>query len=248
MLPFFEDFIHSPIITRFAWSPLVDTALSANMHLIVPKGSAMHRISDSLSPFNISDASEPIPGLLALHIRRGDYEEHCRSLAGWGSDIQGWLKHPELPDRFIVPNKDVEDPQKWQDYYSLHCWPSMEQIVGRIAEIRRTPEAAGLSGVYISTNGPREWVAELKGMIKGMGGWELVHSSRDLDLTPEQKYIGQTIDMAISSRAQIFVGNGVSNIIAWPQVQLLKNVSAVFKSQRKCCSSPPQSQLRTKNQ
>lgn len=166
--------------------------------------------------FNISDASVPIPGLLAVHVRRGDFDEHCKRLAGWGSDIQGWYKHPELPDRFVVPNGAFEDPKNIEEQYNLHCWPTMEQITARIAEVRKTPEAAGLKGVYILTNGQREWVAELKGMIKGMGGWELVHSSRDLEMTPEQKYIGQAIDMAISSRAQMFIGNGVSDCMLQP--------------------------------
>lgn len=209
LLPFFEEFIRSPVITRFAWSPLIDSAISENTDILIPHENIMHK-------FNVSDISQPISGLLAVHVRRGDFDEHCRRLANWGSDIQGWFKHPELPDNFIVPNGIGEDPprKEVEDYYNAHCWPSMEQIAARIADIRKTPEAAGLKGVYILTNGPREWAAELKGMIKGMGGWELVYSSRDLRLTAEQKYIGQAIDMAISTRAQIFIGNGVSILLS----------------------------------
>ena len=35
-----------------------------------------------------ADTHGPLPGTLALHLRRGDYEEHCSHLAEWGA---GWL-------------------------------------------------------------------------------------------------------------------------------------------------------------
>ena len=77
--------------------------------------------------------------------------------------------------------------------------------------MRNTEDGKTLDRVYIMTNGPVEWISDLKKDISNMGGWKLVSSSRDLSLTKEQKYISQAVDMAIALRSQVFIGNGVSS-------------------------------------
>lgn len=62
------------------------------------------------------------------------------------------------------------------------------------------------------TNGPRPWVADLKAGLKKTGHWSKVATSRDMQLTPEQKYIAQAIDMLVGHRAQVIIGNGVRDL------------------------------------
>ena len=59
------------------------------------------------------------------------------------------------------------------------------------------------------SNGDAAWLEELKGALRAGGGWERIASSRDLVLTPEQKYVSQTLDMLVGQRAQVLIGNGV---------------------------------------
>ena len=45
--------------------------------------------------------------------------------------------------------------------------------------------------------------------------WEEVITSYDLLLDAEQRYVGMAVDMAIAERAEVFVGNGVSNNVVF---------------------------------
>ena len=55
---------------------------------------------------------------------------------------------------------------------------------------------------------------ELKVALTKMGGWKNVGASRDVVLSPEGKYVAQTMDMMIATRAEVFVGNAVSKLIS----------------------------------
>lgn len=191
----------------------------------------------------------PIEGLLVLHIRRGDFEEHCRNLAGWGVPWQGFnmmaqegmrdglgVLRPEpeseeaheegdevigdgegkseseservddVVDPVVHQGESAEDqavsrraPPQVQDgrgrrpqnmlpsntlplppytgpllgtppylpdsstresNYFSRCYPSIEDIVKRVRDVRK--EYPRLKRVYVMTNGPGEWVRELK--------------------------------------------------------------------------------------
>ncbi|KAF5392178.1 hypothetical protein D9757_001359 [Collybiopsis confluens] len=43
--------------------------------------------------------NDTIPGLLVLHIRRGDFEEHCHNLAEWGSRFNGFNSFDDLREQ-----------------------------------------------------------------------------------------------------------------------------------------------------
>lgn len=65
-----------------------------------------------------------------------------------------------------------------------------------------------LRAVYISTDGERDWVAELARLLKA-DGWEQVSSTFDMDLTPEQSIVGQAVDMSVLTGAETFIDVGV---------------------------------------
>jgi len=91
------------------------------------------------------------------------------------------------------------------------CYPSIEEIVEKVRQVRM--EAADpLRYLYIMTNGAAPWVEELKTAIIQDMDWDHVGSSRDLDLSWEQKFVSQALDMSVAQRAQVFIGNGWSSL------------------------------------
>ena len=195
LLDVWPSYSTSPIITQFRWSSLIETAFQYNHRLFTHSLSSVH-------PYNT------VPGLLALHIRRGDYQDHCEHLAKYGSIFNGFNSFPELQDQFVVPETDNEAIKR--RIYMKSCLPTFEEIIEKIVEVKRSEEGRGLRDIYIMTNGPQDWVTELKDILRKSGEWGRIASSRDLTLSWEQKYVGQAVDMLIGQRAQVMIGNGVS--------------------------------------
>lgn len=164
---------------------------------------------------------DPIPGLLVLHIRRGDFVDHCRHLANWSSDWNGFNKFATLPDKFRTPHDggNGQTTEANVQYYLQRCFPTIEQIVERVRQVLvdqkkiygRTKE---LKRVYIMTNGDKAWLSDLKEALMGIKKWDSVTSSRDLQLSWEAKPVAQAMDMLVGQRAQVFIGNGVSHFLS----------------------------------
>lgn len=191
----------SPIIRDYAWSPLVTAGVTRNFALLkdhVPP------TSDSSS---IGSRSSTINGLVAVHLRRGDYVRHCPRLASWGATYMGFNQFPSLPDRFEPPEfSELTSLDGRNQYYLQHCWPEISDIVKKLHEVRK--ENTELKRVYILTNGWGWWVNNLKDALLA-DGWGDVRGSLDVQLDKEQLYVSMAVDMAIAERAEIFIGNGV---------------------------------------
>jgi hypothetical protein len=210
VLPIWPSLSTSPIISQFAWSPLVADAYKKNDHLLGVSFWPSFRLS-GYPNLASSDQFAAIPGLLALHIRRGDFVNHCSHFAKYSSNWNGFNSFPTFPDKFLPPPVDAEGqptPERDQ-YYSKHCFPSTQQIVEKVMDIMTTSSGKNLKNVYIMTNAPVDWIEELKTALRRVGKWENIASSRDLKLTKEQRYVAQSVDMMIGQKAQVFVGNGV---------------------------------------
>ncbi|KAH9857655.1 hypothetical protein C2E23DRAFT_748114 [Lenzites betulinus] len=208
------EYRKSPILTHFAHSALVELAFDNNREVFAP--TAVLEPPLSAVPLALPAAARyaEIPGLLVLHVRRGDYAGHCEHLARWSSTYLAYNTLPELPDRFDPPQGGSwgENTPENVEIYMAHCFPGVAQIVRRVAEVAATEAAKGLKHVYVMTNADKEWIAELKEALEGMGRWESVSASRDLVLNWEQKYVAQAVDMLIAQRAQVFIGNGWSSL------------------------------------
>ncbi|KAH9966164.1 hypothetical protein BGW80DRAFT_1230443 [Lactifluus volemus] len=216
LLDIWPSLVTSPILTQFSWSPLVTAALAANALIIHPA------LSDATpSDFAPSSAPTPLSGLLALHIRRGDYLEHCKDIANWSARFMGFNEFPGLPDRFFPPavHSQGNAPPEELTRYRAHCFPEINQIVSRVRDVRASLlPTTTLTRVYVLTNGRPDWLQELKNAlqedarIQGMDEWEHIGTSRDLRLTREQRHNSQAVDMAIAQRSEIFIGNGFSTM------------------------------------
>ena len=206
----------SPIFTKFQWSPLIHAAYETNKHffeleptsflsaLYAPISKHFAKIfkpTDPISPYY----DETLDGLLVLHLRRGDFDQHCWNFIEHSSGYNGYNSFDELPDRFTIPSGGSKEERA--DLYLKHCFPTVAQIVNRVKDV--TKKVGGLRKVYIMTNGKGSWLAELRAALLNGGQWE-VSTSRDLSLSWEQKPISQALDMYVAQKAQAFVGNGVS--------------------------------------
>ncbi|KAF8622518.1 hypothetical protein AX15_006958 [Amanita polypyramis BW_CC] len=195
----------SPVIKQLGWSPLVHSAFNTNRHLFQPqspKTPPTTQTDEALSlPF------PPLEGLLAIHIRHGDYVEHCKGLASWSSQFNGFNRFDELPDKLEVPeggNTNI------QEYYRKHCYPTISEIVSKVSSVRQ--KVSGLRGLYIMTNEQSEWVNELIRALRTSEKWDAISSTKDLSLTREQRYVSQALDMYVGQRARAFIGNGWSSL------------------------------------
>lgn len=219
----------SPILKSYTWSPLVQSAVIRSSALFHPR-----------TPSTLSDvsSSSTLTGLVAIHLRRGDYKRHCPRLAMWGSSYMGMNQFPALPDKFTPDppyNSDLHNPnpnpnpqsnsttspsnadpnpteQTKESHYILHCLPTIPQIVSRLHTLRSTHSGpTPLTRVYALSNGWGWWLSDLnKALMED--GWEGMTSSVDVGrvLDKEQEYVGMAVDMAIAEKAEVFVGNGVS--------------------------------------
>ncbi|KAF9651931.1 hypothetical protein BDM02DRAFT_3110067 [Thelephora ganbajun] len=197
----------SPMVTEFRWSSLIIDGFNRNRKLFAPNG---------LTTGTPKDPYPVISGLLALHIRRGDFEQHCRGLAEWGSTWTGFNQLPELHDHFDPPPRPKEGnvTQAIYDAYTKSCYPSIGEIVQKVVDIRHTEVGKGLTNIYIMTNGKDPWLSELKRALRKTGVWKQISSSRELRVTREQKFIAQSIDMVVGQRADVLIGNGFSSLTA----------------------------------
>ncbi|KAG6817112.1 hypothetical protein H0H87_012633 [Tephrocybe sp. NHM501043] len=190
------EFSLSPIMKNFMWSPLVHSAVLRNFAVLHPESiEALYNLS----------ANTALTGLLAVHLRRGDYRRHCPRLAGWKSHYNGLNQFPELPDKFNSTPYAYKS-KDYYNYYMEHCLPTVEQLVSRLDAIRR--ENHGLKRVYVLTNAWGFWLNGLKAALL-KDGWEDLKSTHDLSLDPKQTQVAAAVDMAIAERSQVFVGNGL---------------------------------------
>jgi hypothetical protein len=228
----------SPTLKYFAWSALITGALHRNFALLSNQPPPWFlppvrtAFGTTYKPYHPSDT--PFRGLLGIHVRRGDYEGHCINLAAGGADYNGWNQFgtpgiksrptfmKEVPPKFAgyvypaLPDYlNVTEGQTRRDAAYAHCWPSPEAIMLRARNVRDASASGdefppqALRAVYISTNGERGWVADLAQLLKA-DGWEQVSSTYDMDLTLEERAVGQAVDMSVLTGAETFIGVGVS--------------------------------------
>ena len=194
---------NNPIIKLFGWSPLVEDAFKYNQHLFA-LSSAIRPTPERRHP--------PIPGLLAIHVRRGDFEGHCRILRDLRAEVSGLNVQPGTIDKGVklVENQNGSLTRASIDAFQRACYPNTNQIVERVRQIRMTEEGKGLRNIFIMTNGSPEWIEELKEALMKDHPWKKIASSLQMRVTWEQKFVAQSVDMMIGHRADVFIGNGVS--------------------------------------
>ncbi|PPQ70452.1 hypothetical protein CVT24_013273 [Panaeolus cyanescens] len=245
VLSLFPSYKESPVLKYFQWSPIIRHATDRVVRKMTMNGQTSEPASSLPSQTSTTAVAlsattpNPAPGLVAVHLRRGDYKRHCARLARWGSTYMGFNQFEGLVDRFepqggddddrdeeeqVQDDEDRKDPQEAvKQHYLRHCLPTIPQLVKRLRKIRAEHAAslssAGAEGsplrqVYIMTNAWPSFISSLRDALK-KDGWSDVWSTADIegDLTKREKGVGVGVDMALAvEKAEVFVGNGFSSL------------------------------------
>ncbi|KAF8918424.1 hypothetical protein CPB85DRAFT_1282024 [Mucidula mucida] len=201
LLSIWDSFSKSPVARLLHPSPVVKAAVERNEYLFLPRGprpstKAGHSTYDRV---------------LAMHIRRGDYEGACKHFATWSSTFYGWNQLELLPDRFVPPPGSSwgENTPENVEIYMKRCLPSIEDVVSKVQAAKLEYDGV-LDVMYLLTNEKGEWLDRLLYALR-RDGWKTIKTSRELLLeNVEQKEVAMAIDMDIARRSAVFVGNGVS--------------------------------------
>ncbi|KIY46101.1 hypothetical protein FISHEDRAFT_66570 [Fistulina hepatica ATCC 64428] len=206
ILSLWEEFSRSPTSRLLAPSPIAAAAVDRNEYLFLPKG-----------PRVPHGSRDPYARLLAIHLRRGDYESHCRHFAKYSSTFYSWNLLPFLPDKFLLPAVlAAEESEERTQYYLRRCLPDFDEILKKIRQSRDEYLAADgnnretLDVLYLATNDDGEWLAKLT-MALRRDGWYTIVTSKDLELDAEQLDVNMAVDMEILRKAVVFIGNGWSS-------------------------------------
>ncbi|CAE6416186.1 unnamed protein product [Rhizoctonia solani] len=209
VLSLWDKFSNHPAIQRLDDSEIVKDAVTMN----IPKLQAVDGVS--WRPL-IARPTGVIAGLIAIHIRRGDYlgdegqdNGHCLGLSNWGSTFTGWNQLPELRDQFNPPPRGEggANTPAVKEYYLRRCLPTPAQVASYLRTIRS--ENHQLSHLFIATNAEKRYLSELR-VVLAADGWakDAIITSSDLELNWQATSVAMAVDMSILSRAEVFVGNG----------------------------------------
>ncbi|KAI0348320.1 hypothetical protein BDW22DRAFT_1404258 [Trametopsis cervina] len=207
MLPIWATLGQSPVITLYGWSRLAHSGLNNNRALFTSTARIPHRSNEVM--LYDEDPYSQLDGLLAVHVRRGDFIDHCENLGHWGADFLAFNQFPEFAHPWVKPEGDEDHKMS---IYRQRCVPTIEQIVQAVEEVRLSRAGWGLKYIYIMSNGDPTWLASLKKAILEAYAWDKVATSRDMKLSLEEKYVSHAVDMLIGQRAQAFIGNGFSSV------------------------------------
>ncbi|EDR01438.1 uncharacterized protein LACBIDRAFT_333152 [Laccaria bicolor S238N-H82] len=233
------DLFLSPILHSFTWSPLILSAIVRNFNIFEMGSNSM------------------VTGLLAVHLRRGDYERHCLRLADWRSTWMGRID-TSVTEKLNQEMENVAHAAAVKAYYLSRCLPSVDQVVKRLRDVKLQWEsgrgsnssssyfpARKLDKIYMLTNAASSYIVELEQALiqdgwGGSSGKTVLISTRDMQerLDAEQKYVSVGVDMAIAERAEVFVGNGIistSTSIVGPSPFHPTSISACFSTLQKIC-------------
>ncbi|KAJ7136712.1 hypothetical protein C8R44DRAFT_608345 [Mycena epipterygia] len=199
VLDVFPALSQSPILSNFGWSALILEGFNDNLNYFVHPSEY-----DSLSP--LETYITPLKGLIAVHVRRGDYETWCHNAYANRMSFTGFNSFPSLPDKYTPPRPGSKGDE---DRTRKHCLPSISEIVDKVLSVTQPH----IKRVYVMTNAPRPWLSDLKLALNTAHHWsEGVGTSRDLELSWEGKFVAEAVDMHVGQRAEKFIGNGFSSL------------------------------------
>ncbi|KAJ3559170.1 hypothetical protein NP233_g11334 [Leucocoprinus birnbaumii] len=226
----------TPILTDFKWSPLVSSAIERNFITLLdphelPSNVSSERLHSSALAATSFQRADLYPALLAVHIRRGDYDRHCSRMADLRLPFYGFNSHEDLLDPWSPYTGSLAG--EIEHYYRKRCLPTQDDIVQRLHTVRNeydrflcdaakddpsnntdcvTISAPNqLRRIFALSNAWPFWLNALKRKLLD-DGWDDVIFGGDLILDRQQKGVDIAIDMGIAERTEVFVGNGFSSL------------------------------------
>ncbi|EDR11974.1 uncharacterized protein LACBIDRAFT_313995 [Laccaria bicolor S238N-H82] len=179
------------------------------------------RVQNALN-FRDKPSSKDRDSYVALHLRRGDFEEHCRYLGETHTGFTTWATLPLISDSILPPTLDVNNGTSVME----HCYPSLHRILDAIThQVRSRPH---LRTIHILHDGAwdhplvylqyyklrealtnSEW-AEQAGWAGGP--MRRVTQSADAPKVWGEGDWAVCVDVELARRAEVFIGNGYSSL------------------------------------
>ena len=218
-----RKFLDTPTSRLIRASPLVQGAIIRNEYLYAPRSPPPALTDGDIARRKAAPPLSTSPDLysrmLAVHLRRGDFEGACRYHTNRPDVWYQWNLWPTHPDQYTPPpgaGGGYAPPEAYEAVRK-RCFPNQQEIVERARLVReeylRTKPATGpvLDTLHIMTNGDPTWIEELKALLE-LDGWPTVVASAELKLDDEQTDVSMAVDMEIGRRAAVFMGNGVRRL------------------------------------
>ena len=203
--PSFQGYIRN----HFKWSDNVLTIVNRTQNTL------------DLRPQSAPDSGPGAP-YIALHLRRGDFEDHCKFLADTHEGFTTWATLPLLQPAIFPPALDTNNATT----VLAHCFPALRRVLAAVSmHARARPHLRALHvlhdgawdhpGVFLAfyklaealTNAP--W-AEAEGWAGGP--MVRVTQSSDVPVKRGERDFSVCVDVELAARAQVFVGNGYSSL------------------------------------
>ncbi|KAG5653431.1 hypothetical protein H0H81_000433 [Sphagnurus paluster] len=213
-----RSFLASPALHNL-W-PGFQKYLSHNFHWSDPIQAIAARTYQKLNLRGLSSVDgEPY---IALHLRRGDFESHCETLASRQTGFTTWATLPSLHLSVFPPALD----QNNHTSVVTHCYPSLPRIVAAIdAQVRSKPHLRTLHVLHDGAwDHPLVYAqhyrlaailtstahAEAAGWVGGP--MKRVTHSGQVPVHWGEADWAVAVDVELARRAEVFVGNGYSSL------------------------------------
>jgi len=159
---------------------------------------------------------------MAIHLRRGDFEEHCKYLGESQQGFTTWATLPILQPAILPPKLDTHNATTVMD----HCYPSLYRILDSITEQAR--DRPHLRTLHVLHDGawdhPTVYLQyyKLAEALKNpewarRAGWQggpmhRVTHSADVPIQWGERDWSVCVDVELGRRAEAFIGNGYSSL------------------------------------
>ncbi|KAK4694260.1 hypothetical protein P7C70_g8768, partial [Phenoliferia sp. Uapishka_3] len=141
---------------------------------------------------------------IALHLRRGDYTNHCGLLHQQRMKFAFWNQLPNLPDPLHI---DFDTPTS-KEHLQTRCLPTSESIISRLESILESsykPRGV-VPGLYVMHTGAESDVEALRDHF----GRRFASYNDSNDRVKSSTRV--LVDVEIGRRSDIFIGNGWSTV------------------------------------
>ncbi|KAF9482256.1 hypothetical protein BDN70DRAFT_801955 [Pholiota conissans] len=203
--PTFQTYIHN----HFKWSQ--------NVLDIVNRTQTELNLRSRLSPATTQGDS-----YMALHLRRGDFEDHCKFLAETHQGFTTWATLPSLTSTIFSPTLDTYNATT----VMAHCYPSLWRILDAVSHQAR--DRPHLRTLHIMHDGawdhPLVYLQYYKlaealtnsdwAHRQGWAGGPMlrVTHSADVPIKWGERDFAVCTDVELGARAEVFIGNGYSSL------------------------------------
>ena len=202
--PSFQEYLAN----HFRWSD--------NVLAIVDRTQAKLRLKSRLD--DVSIEGEPY---MALHLRRGDFEDHCKILGERHEGTTTWATLPFLQPAMFPPSLDISNHSSIMQ----HCYPTLYRILDAVSHQARSHPH--LRRLHVLHDGAwdhplvYQQYYQLAEALKNTAwtkkqGWKngpmlRVTHSGDVPISRGERDYSVCVDVELGRRAEVFIGNGYSS-------------------------------------